>query len=116
MDRDARAYLWDAKESAEAIAGFVRGKSFEDYSADQMLRSAVERQFGIIGEALRQLKKRAPELANLIPELGSAVAFRNILIHGYDVIDDRIVWRTIDESLPALRERLTTLLSRLGDE
>ena len=63
MDHDPRAYLWDASESAEAIASFVRGRTFEDYGADVMLRSAVERQFEIIGEALRQLEKAAPDLA-----------------------------------------------------
>jgi uncharacterized protein with HEPN domain len=81
-----------------------------------MLRSAVERQFEIIGEALRQLEKAAPDLARELPEISQVIAFRNILIHGYTVIDDRIVWRTVQESLPILRERLSLLLARLGDE
>jgi uncharacterized protein with HEPN domain len=116
MDRDPRAYLWDAKESADAIVEFVGGRTLNDYLADRMLRSAVERRFEIIGEALRQLEKTAPALASRLPELSQAIAFRNILIHGYTVIDDRIVWRTIQESLPVLRERLTVLLAQLeGD-
>ena len=68
MDRDPRAYLWDAKESADAITEFVGGRTLEQYLDDPMLRSA-ERQFGIIGEALRQLEKFAPGLAREIPEL-----------------------------------------------
>lgn len=79
-----------------------------------MLRSAVERQFEIIGEALRQLERIAPHLARELPELSQAIAFRNILIHGYTTIDDRTVWRTVQESLPALRARLATLLERNG--
>ncbi len=63
MEHDPRAYLWDAKESADAIAEFVRGRTFDDTAADSMLRSAVERQFEIIGEALRQLEKAAPDVA-----------------------------------------------------
>ncbi len=114
MERDPRAYLWDARQSADAIAEFVNGRTFEDYIADPIVRSAVERKFEIIGEALRQLERAAPELAKQIPELGSAVAFRNILIHGYDIIDHRIVWRTIQDSLPALRDHLTNLLERFG--
>jgi uncharacterized protein with HEPN domain len=116
MDRDPRAYIWDANEGADAIVEFVRGRTLEDYLSDRMLRSAVERQFEIIGEALRQLEKTAPDLAREIPELPKAVAFRNILIHGYTAIDDRTVWRTIQESLPALRGRLAALLDRLGNK
>ena len=82
MDRDPRAYLWDAKKSADAIAEFVRGRTFDDYAADSMLRSAVERQFEIIGEALRRLEKTAPDAAPRLPERSQAIAFRNILIHG----------------------------------
>jgi uncharacterized protein with HEPN domain len=119
MERDPRAYLWDARDSAEdsadAIAEFVRGRTLDDYLGDRMLRSAVERQFEIVGEALRQLEKAAPRFAHEIPELAHGVAFRNILIHGYTTIDDRIVWRTIKESLPGLRKRLSGLLDQIGD-
>jgi uncharacterized protein with HEPN domain len=112
MDRDPRAFLWDAKDSADAITEFVRGRTLDDYVADRMLRSAVERRFEIIGEALSQLQKAAPELARQIPELAQAIAFRNILIHGYTTINDQTVWRTVQESLPALRERLSALLDQ----
>jgi uncharacterized protein with HEPN domain len=112
MDRDPRAYLWDAKESADAIADFVRGRTLDDYLADRMLRSAVERQFEIIGEALRRFEKAAPNLAVEFPELPQVVAFRNILIHGYTAIDDRTVWRTIHEDLPVLWTRLARLLDQ----
>jgi uncharacterized protein with HEPN domain len=114
MDRDPRAYLWDARDSADAIAEFVTGRSLDDYLGDRMLRSAVERQFEIVGEALRQLEKAAPSLTREIPELPHAVAFRNILIHGYTTVDDRTVWRTIQEDLPGLRGRLPALLDQAG--
>jgi uncharacterized protein with HEPN domain len=115
MDRDPRAYLWDARDSADAIAEFVTGRTLNDYLADRLLRSAVERQFEIVGEALRQLEKTAPSLARQIPDLAHAITFRNILIHGYTTIDDRTVWRTIKESLPGLRKSLSALLDRTGD-
>ena len=50
--RDLRAYLHDVAEACRMIAAFTAGKSFDDYTADPMLRSAVERQFEILGEAL----------------------------------------------------------------
>lgn len=87
MRRDARAFLWDAHRAAEAVLRFTQGKSFDDFEQDILLRSAVERQFEIIGEALRQLAKVHPETAAKVPDLAKAVAFRNILIHGYAAID-----------------------------
>ena len=52
MQRDPRTYLWDALHGTELLGEFSAGKSFADYASDAMLRSAVERQFEIIGEAL----------------------------------------------------------------
>jgi uncharacterized protein with HEPN domain len=75
-----------------------------------LLRSAVERQFEIVGEALAQLRKVDAETAATIPELPRIVAFRNILIHGYATVDDRIVWGVVEGSLPALRAALKKLL------
>lgn len=56
MHADARKLLWDARHAAERVARFTLGKSFADYQADEFLRSAVERQLEIIGEALNQLR------------------------------------------------------------
>ena len=75
-----------------------------------MLRSAVERQFEIIGEALNQLSKVDPEVASRIPELRRIVAFRNILIHGYATVDDALVWQALVDKLPGLREALNKQL------
>jgi len=52
MRLEARKYLRDIQVAAERIERFTRGRGFEQYLADEMLRSAVERQFSIIGEAL----------------------------------------------------------------
>lgn len=52
MHADAGKLLWDARQAGERIARFTRGKTFDDYLADELLRSAVERQLEIVGEAL----------------------------------------------------------------
>ncbi|MBM3554684.1 MAG: hypothetical protein FJX47_03920 [Alphaproteobacteria bacterium] len=57
MQPDSRRYLWDARRAGEAIRAFVEGRDFADYRRNLMLRSAVERQFEIIGEALAQLRR-----------------------------------------------------------
>jgi uncharacterized protein with HEPN domain len=114
MRHDPRAWLWDAREAAAAIAEFTTGMDLERYRANRLVRAAVERQFEIIGEALNRLSRRAPDLAARIPDLRAIVAFRNLLIHGYASVDDAIVWRTVTEKLPALRAALDDLLAELG--
>jgi len=80
MQRDARVLLWDICHAADAAADFTHGKTIEDYKADRFLRSAVERQLTILGEAVVQLSRLTPELAERIPEQESVIAFRNVLI------------------------------------
>jgi uncharacterized protein with HEPN domain len=110
LRREPSKLLWDARDAADAILEFTRGKSVAEYSADPVLSSAVERKFEIIGEALSQLARIAPAMAGEIPELPRIVAFRNILVHGYAVVDPARVWRIVIEELPALRDRLRILL------
>lgn len=110
MHRDPKAFLWDVQDSADAIAEFIAGQTYTDYTKNRMLRSAVERQFEIIGEALNQLSKTVPEFARIVPELPKIVAFRNLLIHGYAVVDDAVVWRTATQHLPELRQTVTKIL------
>lgn len=110
MPRDARAFVWDARQAIERIQSFVDGRSWEDYEADVLLRSAVERQFEIIGEALNRLSKEDPVAAERIADLPRIVAFRNILIHGYAMVDDRIVWEVVTTRLGGLDRALSEAL------
>jgi uncharacterized protein with HEPN domain len=115
MEHDPRAFLWDVRHAAQRIETFVQDRGLADDLADPMLRSAVERQFEIIGEALNRLSRSAPDIAARIPDLSRAVAMRNILIHGYAQVDNEAVWRTLQTDLPALRTRVAELLTELGD-
>lgn len=110
MSPDPRAFLWDALEAARAIGTFIEGQTEASYMADALRRAAVERKCEIIGEALNRLARAAPDVAAQMPELPRIVAFRNLLIHGYAVVDDRLVWRTVTRELPLLRERLEAML------
>ena len=108
-DRAAK-YLWDAQRAAERIARFTAGRDRAAYLADEMLRAAVERQFEIIGEALAGLRRVDPDLASGIPDLPRIVAFRNLLIHGYATVDDRLVWAVVERDLDGLCATLARLL------
>jgi len=83
---DIRKYLFDINEACESLIQFTAGKTFSDYSTDPMLRSAVERQFEIIGEALAQVLRLDPSLRSRISDTGRIIAFRNRLIHGYSSV------------------------------
>jgi uncharacterized protein with HEPN domain len=110
MRLESKTYLFDILQAARRIAEFVNGKTFPDYELDAMLRAAVERQFEIIGEALRRLSKEDVATASRISEGGRIIAFRNILIHGYADIDDRIVWDIVQSRVPTLLLEVDSLL------
>ncbi len=116
MQRDPRAWLWDVRDAAAAIAQFTVGLDAETYSRNPLVYSAVERKFEIIGEALGQLAKANPELAMRIPHLPQIVAFRNQLIHGYARVDHSTVWEVIEQSLPQLKAVVDELLQELGPD
>ena len=79
-----------------------------------MLHSAVERQFITIGEALSRLEKLDAGLAGQITACRQIIAFRNVLVHGYDAIDDPIVWQVIEKDVPVLQRQVEDLLTKLG--
>jgi len=110
LQRDTRTYLYDIQHAAGLIAAFTTGRSLADYLADSMLRSAVERQFEIIGEALGKLARLDATLAAQITEHRRIVAFRNILIHAYATVDDRLVWDVVESKLPILIREVADLL------
>ena len=114
MRRDARAYLWDIQKAADAILDFIAGLDSQIYAESEIVHSAVERKFEIIGEALGQLSKLDPDLARRIPDIRDIIAFRNVLIHGYAAVEHDRVWRIAETSLPGLRAAVAALLAELG--
>lgn len=114
MRSDARKLLYDIATAAEAIQEFCHGRTMEDYDADLMLRSACERQFEIIGEAMTRLRDRHDDVFDDIAEGHPIIAFRNRLIHGYDTVDSEIVWDVIQTKLPHLQQATQGILGQLG--
>jgi uncharacterized protein with HEPN domain len=78
---------------------------------DELLRSGVERQFGIIGEAMTRLLKLDRTIAEHITDFRKIAGFRHVLIHGYDAVDDETSWSIITGKLSILRVELEELLS-----
>ncbi len=110
MKTTLKKRLLDALDACHAIQSFVENRTFADYERNQMLRSAVERQFEIVGEALNQAEADDANISTLIPDIRRIVGMRNRIIHGYDSVDDELLWQTIQTHVPPLAQRLTELL------
>jgi uncharacterized protein with HEPN domain len=93
------------------LRDFTRGKAFADYVSDPLLRSAVERQFEIAGEALGQALRIDPELTGQIRDSARIIAFRNRLIHGYTSIAPEVVWGVLEANLQTLIDDVEVLLN-----
>jgi uncharacterized protein with HEPN domain len=108
--RNPRKYLYDIQRAAGLLGQFILAKTFADYQKDEMLRAAVEREFAIIGEAISQLARSDETLAARISQYQRITPFRNILIHQYIEVDDRMVWDVVENDLPALAGEVDALL------
>ena len=103
--------IGDVADAASFIIEQTRNISSENYVNNRLLRQAVERNFEIIGEAVNQLRKIDPATAALITDADRIVAFRNVLSHGYSLIDHTHVWRVIVDALPKLLREVQELIS-----
>lgn len=108
-DELVRKYLYDIHEAAASIFSYLGEKrDYNAYVSNKMLRRAVEREFEIIGEAMNRIDKIAPDLA--ISYKKQIVSMRNRVIHGYDKIDDAIIWGAIVRYLPVLQQEIESLI------
>ncbi len=103
--------LLDVREAGESILEHTTNRTLAQYSADRFFRRAVEREFEIIGEALHRLDRLDPPTASRVSELRRIVDFRNRIIHGYDTVDDAVVWGIVEKHLPQLVKEVTGLLA-----
>lgn len=102
MSPEIRKYLFDAQEACCAILDFIHGKTFEDYNRDLLLRSGVERQLMIVGEALSQARHKNPEIESEISHLREIINLRNVIVHGYTVVQNETIWGILEEDLGKL--------------
>ncbi|MFC1705354.1 DUF86 domain-containing protein [Planctomycetota bacterium] len=107
--KDDAAFLWDMLDSARAVQRFVAGVTIEAYRADRMLRSAVEREIEIIGEAARGVSSAFEAEHPEIP-WKAIVAQRHVLAHEYGAVDNEAIYRVATVHVPELIERLVPLL------
>lgn len=103
------AYLWDMLEGAREATAFARGLTLAEYSANRMVKLAVERAIQIVGEAANRVSPGFRDEHSEIP-WRKIVAQRNVLVHEYGDIEDALVWDLLQHHLPGLIEHLETLV------
>ena len=111
MKDETRKNFIDVLQAAKEIQDFVSGISFKEYQNQPLTKRAVERDFEIIGEALNRIKYTDDELLEKISEHHRIIGFRNILIHGYDIVDEAIVWQAVTNHLPILVREIKEILN-----
>ena len=111
MQHDAEKYLLDILDAANDIVEFTGEMSFDEYHQNKLVKAAVERKFEIIDEVMSRLRKEFPETAEKIQEHEKIIAFRNLVIHGYDIVSDPIVWDVVQHKLPSLTNDVTKLIN-----
>ncbi len=110
MNEEIKKFFLDILQAAEEIQSFVRGMDFKAYKDSVVTQRAVERDFEIIGEALNRVRTMDENVLQNITEHHRIIGFRNILIHGYDIIDEPIVWKAVTDHLPILVKEINKML------
>ncbi len=110
MNDEVRKLLFDVMLASEDIINFTNGLDYSGFLKNKMVQKAVEREFEIIGEPLNRIKKVNSEIMENISEHHRIIGFRNILTHGYDVIDEKLVWDAVTIHLPILQKEIKKLI------
>ena len=108
MKDEIKKYLFDMREAANSIFEYLGDKrNYFEYIENKMLRRAVEREFEIIGEAMSKILEIDADFP--IENARRIVDLRNLVIHGYDKVDNVIIWGIISRDLPKLKAELDNL-------
>jgi uncharacterized protein with HEPN domain len=111
MQPETLSLLEDVRRAAARIRQYVSGRTESDYCSDDLLRSAVERQFQIIGDALSHIDRFDAGFSQRITNCRRIVSFRNQLVHAYRTVRDDVVWLVIHNDLPTLEREVTELIA-----
>jgi uncharacterized protein with HEPN domain len=109
--RDHLDYLQDMLDSIDDIHGFIEGVSYQDFVADKKTINAVVRSIEVIGESAKAIPDLVKERNPSIP-WEKMMSMRNKLIHEYFGIDLEIIWQTLQEDLPPLRDKIAELIQK----
>lgn len=116
MRRSPLAHLADVVDACDAVESFLAGSDFEAYRGSHLIRSAVERQLILIGEAIGALLRLDPGLSSRISHARRIVDFRNQLAHDYAAVNDAVVWAIAISDVAALLTECQAILAESENE
>ncbi len=108
MVKSDSVYLEDIAQAIAKIERYIQGITFEVLVSDELRHDAIIRQLEILGEAANRLSLEFTTNHPNFP-VKQAISMRNFLIHGYDDIDLTVVWKTIQEDLPLVKQSLQAI-------
>ena len=95
-------------ESIDNLFEFTKDMNINDYKTNKILRFAVVKNLEIIGEASYKLTQ---ELKDKYPDIAwrQIIGMRHLMVHGYYLVEDEIVWEIIQKDLQPLKEQIQTM-------
>lgn len=108
MKKDDLVYIQDIQKAIKKVDRYLKNIVFEQFKQEEMRQDAIIRQLEIIGEAANKLSPEFCQTNKDFP-IKEAVSLRNFLIHDYDDIDLDVIWKTVQEDIPLLKEKIKLL-------
>ncbi len=112
MPHDPRKYLSEMLDRATFVSQFMADQSPDVLQTSRLIRSAVERELMVLGEALFQLHRAHLSIAKQIQSWDKIIGFRHVLVHGYDSLNLDIIWDVVHDELPSFIEQVNKLLAK----
>ncbi|MBU0609413.1 MAG: DUF86 domain-containing protein [Armatimonadetes bacterium] len=116
MSGNFRKHLFDIKRSCEAVMDFMADRSLADLQRDRLLRSGVRYELQSIGEAIVRMRHASADLGQMIAQWRRIISFRNLLVHGYDVVEETIVYAIATRDVPNLLREVEALLAAAAED
>ena len=112
MDNEIKTWLYDILTAIAEIESFFsdRPKCYTDYCNDLRTKRAVERNIGIIGEAMHRILKHDCTIE--VSNARKIVDVRNRVIHGYDSVSDETIWGIVVKHIPILKTEIERMLTQ----
>ncbi len=112
MTKNPILYITHISEAITSIQTQIEGITKEKFKDSELLQGFVERKLEIIGEATKRIPDDFKQKHPNIPWKEMA-GMRDILIHQYTEVDEDIVWKTITQKIPSLKEQIETIKNTL---
>lgn len=114
-DLTAKDFVGHILDCVERVLRYTKGLSREQFYADTLIQDAVIRNFEIIGEATNNLLDADPTIADRYPSIPFTEIYgmRNRVAHGYFAVSLPMIWDSVEEDIPELREKMRAVLEEL---